>query len=126
MFKSREFLGEHEDFFSGEVDQNGLDRNGQRPGGRPSVDCEMSLCCQMLRKDLVRVPRQLEGNSFPTGQSFSLSPGGGGFSMHAHAAAWLGLVHGEKAWFVEDPTRMFPDLPYYKTVLPQMQPTRAF
>ena len=72
-------MGEHEDFYCGAVDSEGLDRNGQDPQGRPSVDCSKSMCCLMKRDGLIRVPEQLRGDSFVTGESFSLSPGGGGF-----------------------------------------------
>jgi hypothetical protein len=118
--------GQHEDFWCGEVDQNGKDRKGLDPKGRASTDCELSLCCQMQKKGLIDVPKELEGDTFWTGQSFSMSPQGGGFAMHTHAGAWLGLISGEKAWFVEHPERVGPDQPWYNTVLPLVLPTRAW
>ena len=75
---------------------------------------------------MIRTPRQLEGDSFPTGKSFSLSPHGGGFAMHLHAAAWLGLLQGEKAWFVADPKRMGPELPWYGSAVPLVLHARVW
>jgi len=126
-FRDEHFMGEHEDFYCGAVDsKTNKDRNGSPPHGRVSVDCKMSLCCQMKGAGIIKVPKWLEGDSFPTGESFSFSPSGGGFAMHAHSAAWLGLVHGEKAWFVEDPTKIDPSRPYYDKVLPQILNARGF
>ncbi|CAK0895712.1 unnamed protein product [Prorocentrum cordatum] len=118
--------GQHEDFWCGEVDENGKDRRGMDPNNRPSTDCRFSLCCQMRLAGLINTPQQLEGDTFWTGPSFSMSPQGGGFAMHTHAAAWLGLISGEKAWFVEGPEQVGPHQPWYNTVLPLVLPTRAW
>lgn len=125
MFKNGT-AGQHEDFWCGELDKNGLTRLGESPTNRPGCDCEFSLCCQMQKAGLINIPKELAGDTFWTGQSFSLSPQGGGFAMHTHAAAWLGLISGEKAWFVEHPERVGPHQPWYNTVLPLVLPTRVW